>query len=280
MNRELLAKAFGDIDERIVAEAYRPATEAASGPPERIAPMKKKKMIAFALAAALILALGAGAYAASDVVSGPKAAERVALEQLEVWQKMGLISSEIHFDRPAAYIREEAALQGSDYWYGRLFPHCYEVRFSSDKYVCQLQVDTWSGSIVLATINAHPDETDEPVATGADGDSNVCLVYDNFDDIFPADLTVDGFCSLLTDYWGFSAYRLADTVDNYFPDDEKHWPSVDGSTLLKDIPKLNPTAYYLTVFFEGDQEGTPMYVELGNFPSYVSLTIGNHHSVG
>ena len=63
MNRELLAKAFGDIDEYIIAESYRPVTEAASSSPERIVHMKKKRIITLALAAALILALGVTAYA-------------------------------------------------------------------------------------------------------------------------------------------------------------------------------------------------------------------------
>lgn len=242
--------------------------------------IKARRIITFALAAALILVLGIGAYAAYDVVSGPKAAERVALEQLEVWQELGLISPEIRFESPAQYIKEQQARQGSDYWYGRLFPHCFVVRFSNDKYVCQLQVDTLTGKIVLATINAHPEETDEPVAVESRGDSKVFYVYDNFDDIFPADLTVDGFCSLLANYWGFSGYRIADTLDNYFPEYERRWDAIDGSTLLKDMPKTNPTEYYLTVFFEGDQEGAPMYIELGNFPDYVVMTIGNHHSIG
>ena len=242
--------------------------------------MKKKRIITLALAAALVLALGIGAYAAYDVVSGPKAAEQVALEQLAVWQELGLLSPNIRFEGPAAYIKEQPARQGSDYWYGRLFPHCFDVRFSNDKYVCQLQVDTLTGKIVLARINAHPDETDEPVVVESRGGSDVLRVCDNFDDIFPADQTVDSFCSLLSEYWGFSGYRLADTADNYFPDSERRLAPVDGSTLLKDMPKLNPTEYYLTVFFEGDQEGAPMYIELGNYPEYVEMTIGNHHSIG
>ncbi len=64
MNRELLSKALCEIDERYIAEAYRPVTEAASGSPGRIVHMSKKRIITFALAAALILALGAMAYAA------------------------------------------------------------------------------------------------------------------------------------------------------------------------------------------------------------------------
>ena len=64
MNRELLAKAFGDIDEQLIAQAYRPAPEDASSSSERVIHMKKKRIISLALAAALILALGAVAYAA------------------------------------------------------------------------------------------------------------------------------------------------------------------------------------------------------------------------
>ena len=63
MKRELLSKAFGNIDESYIVEAYRPVSGDAAGSPERIKPMKKKTMISFALAAALMLALGIAAYA-------------------------------------------------------------------------------------------------------------------------------------------------------------------------------------------------------------------------
>ena len=62
MKRELLIKAFGDIDENYIAEAYRPIPEDASGTSERIVHMNKKRFLTFALAAALILALGITAY--------------------------------------------------------------------------------------------------------------------------------------------------------------------------------------------------------------------------
>ena len=67
MKRELLSKAFGDIDERFIAEAYRPVPGNASGTSERIVHMKKKRIIAFALAAALTFALGITAYAAWNI---------------------------------------------------------------------------------------------------------------------------------------------------------------------------------------------------------------------
>ena len=63
MKRELLSQAFGDLDERFVLEACRPAPEDAALSPERIVHMNKKRMICFMLAAALLLALGITAYA-------------------------------------------------------------------------------------------------------------------------------------------------------------------------------------------------------------------------
>ena len=64
MNREYLSKALCEIDESFLAEAYRPVSEDTNDSPERIIHLKKKKIITFALAAALVIALGVGAYAA------------------------------------------------------------------------------------------------------------------------------------------------------------------------------------------------------------------------
>lgn len=63
MNREKAFQALNGLDDRYIAEAlrYRPGMEPAL--PERSISMKKKRLIALALAAALILALGGGAYA-------------------------------------------------------------------------------------------------------------------------------------------------------------------------------------------------------------------------
>jgi len=63
MNRELLSKAFGDIDESFIAQAYRPVPEDASGSSGRSIHMKKKRILTLALAAILLLSLGVAAYA-------------------------------------------------------------------------------------------------------------------------------------------------------------------------------------------------------------------------
>lgn len=67
MKRELLSKAFGDIDESFVLEAYSPVPKDAASASERIVHMKKKRMMTFALAAALVLALSITAYAVWNI---------------------------------------------------------------------------------------------------------------------------------------------------------------------------------------------------------------------
>ena len=67
MKRELLSKAFGDMDDSFVLDAYRPVPEGALNPSERIAHMNRKRIITFALAAALMLALGITAYAVWNI---------------------------------------------------------------------------------------------------------------------------------------------------------------------------------------------------------------------
>lgn len=107
---------------------------------------------------------------------------------------------------------------------------------------------------------------------------NTIYFYNNFDDIFPADMTVERFCTLLAEYWGFSGYTLGETVDEeYF--DEPVAP-VEASTLLLDLPADTAENYYLTVFFKGDQEGAPVYISLDQLPGYVMLSAGVTHAVG
>lgn len=250
---------------------------------------KSRRIITLALAAALILSFGVAAYAIGGAANSPKAAERVALEELEKWKAMGLLSPEVAADGEAVQIVEIQEHVGSEYWFGRLFPHSYDVRFyggEDNKYFSNLQVDTMTGQIKKATFEAKADEMDLPVReeTGTapvdpqrpDGETQpvTYYFYDNFDDIFPADMTVDRFCTLLAEYWGFSGYRLADTTDSFY---REHWSAVDGSSLLKDMPTGN---YYLTIYFEGDQEGAPMYLQLDQFPGRVCFVLGTGHLVG
>lgn len=70
MTREQLWDIIGNIDDRFIAEAAQYDPKQRSRSPERIGVMSKKRLITFALAAALILALGAAACAAGNVIFG------------------------------------------------------------------------------------------------------------------------------------------------------------------------------------------------------------------
>lgn len=74
MKREELSDVIGGIDETLILEASRYDSTLSDGSSERIVHMKKKRIIVFALAAALILALGAGAYATGLFGSKPEIA--------------------------------------------------------------------------------------------------------------------------------------------------------------------------------------------------------------
>lgn len=299
MNREDVFEAFGGIDDDYVAESARYAPGDADSAPGRIVHMNKKRWITFLIAAVLMLTLSVTAYAAHAAVATPKAAEKVALEQIEIWKKMGILSEKVHFDGKANDIREMEERDGGDAWFGRLFPHVYRVFFygyngdgdTRRKYGCSLSVDTMTGKIIAADIDADADDDeipvreekfeepiDDPTNPDAGTKTTTWYFYDNYDDIFPADMTVDHFCELLAEYWGFSGYTIADTDAEYFYN--QHFDAIDGSTLLKDINGDTRENYYLTVFFEGDQEGAPMYIQLHQFPGYVMLTVGTNHAVG
>lgn len=63
MRREQLSRVFGALEDRQIAEAFVFDPDRCGKSPERIVPMKKKRIISLAFVAALILALGATAYA-------------------------------------------------------------------------------------------------------------------------------------------------------------------------------------------------------------------------
>ena len=299
LNSEKILFALNDMDDAWLERGRARLGYRTEGERSRLT---KRRVLTFALAAALVLALGASAYAVKTAVASPEAAQKVALQEIEVWKEMGLIMPDISFEGDPNAIMEIEEKKGGDYWYGRLFNHSYDVRWYlgpvdwgdqtptelvQRKYGCNLRVDTLTGKITQAWIDARPEEGAEPVGSvtlGGDPDQpetaekRTLFFYDNFDDIFPADMTVDRFLTLLAGYWGFSGYRLADTVDETY--EEAPWSPVVADSLLKDMPRGNTDNYYLTVFFDGDQEGAPMYLQLTQFPGYVQLNFGTGHGVG
>lgn len=256
--------------------------------------MSRKHVLASVLAAVLILALSAEAFAAKDAVTSPQEAKKAALEQIKVWKDMGLLNPDVRFEGEPDAVVEIEESNGGERWFNRLFPHSYDVRWylrrgdrpdpepeSGKKYGCNLRVDARTGKLTMIDIDALADKDAIPVREEelpTDSEKpETWYFYDNYSDIFPADMTVDRFCALLAEYWGFSGYTLTGTNDAEYA---YRVDAIDGSTPLKELNEEQPPNYYLTVFFDGDQEGAPMYIQLHQFPGYVTLSVGTGHAVG
>ena len=97
--------------------------------------------------------------------------------------------------------------------------------------------------------------------------------YDNTDDLVSPELTVGELCAALAEYWGFEGYTLSGTENTDYGWDTEA-PAEDS--LVKDILD----GPYITVYFDGDQEGVPMYVELYTVSGATVMSIGTNHLVG
>ncbi len=93
MTQESLSLALNDLAERHIRDTLVFSPGSAQAFPERISHMKKKRILTFALAAALILLLGAAAYALSGIprsvgsYSMPQTAEYTSLSELSRVEK-------------------------------------------------------------------------------------------------------------------------------------------------------------------------------------------------
>ena len=255
---------------------------------KKTVPVRTKRLIAFAAAIVLMLSLGIAAYAAYNAISTPEAAEKVAREQIAQWRERGLLNPNVRFEGAADRIVEIEEEQGGTAWYGRLFPHSFDVRwyFGERKYGCNLNIDTLGGKIMYLDLFADADEDAEPtgeveLTVGPNGETKTFYYYENFDDLLPADQTVDGFCTALADYWGYGAYRLADKTDPVWTEDYAAcFAEVDGATRMLDVPWDRSGRCMLAVYFDGDADGAPMYIDLMQYPGYVGMDVGIRHPVG
>ena len=298
MKRSDLSKALDGIEEKYLEEAMLPVyqnIQNEKGEDEMNITFNfrrtRRKVITLAVAACLLLALGVGAYAAGSYISSPEAAEKVARREVEVWKELGLLSEELILGETAERITELEEETKDNYWFGRILPHRYMVFINSEENMCNFTVDTATGKLLSACVQAMAEDTDVPayekeVEVAVDYDeikkepvmeTQIWKFYENFDDIFPTDMTVDRYCTLLAEYWGFTGYTIGETSDAFY---NETWEAVSGDTLLTELPHSNLDNYYLTVFFDGDQRGAPMYIQLTQFPGSVNMLIGTGHAVG
>lgn len=196
--------------------------------------------------------------------------------ELKRMYDIGLISVELTLDGE----RTQALLTEKDYglysYSGRVMNSTRDFRNSGDKYYVSATLDNVTGKLMYVHIEAVAAEDAEPVPDkefNAEGLDEPLRYYENFVDIFDEDMTLDRFCELLSEYWGFAGYTIADTVDGR---PGFSIPAPDGGTLLTE---MNADSY-ATVYFDGDQEGVPMFIEVYDFPGRASITFGVGHSLG
>ena len=90
MKRETITRMLNGLDDRYIGEAAAFDPDAVQGGPERIVPMKKKRIITLALAAALLIALGVTAYAGGwfdrkqVVIVEPRSTKEPEAEEIEI----------------------------------------------------------------------------------------------------------------------------------------------------------------------------------------------------
>lgn len=237
---------------------------------------KRKLGRTLLLVAVLVSLLTATAYAANAYLTSPEQAIKVAERELLLWEELGIVEPQGAFlEDVRAYKMDEQDLGVS--FYHRVLRPRYDVHIARENGHVFCMVDTANGKIYHVSYTANADENDPVIGDGIEWDDGTAYVRDNVSDLIPEDLTLDGLCQKLCDYWGFSGYRIGGTNNADYHYEDVHY---DGDLPVRELWRQP----YATVYFEGDQEGVPMYIELDAFAypgrSSTGLLIGTNHGVG
>lgn len=157
----------------------------------------------------------------------------------------------------------------------RLLPSLYYVNCpTAEGNWVNIYVSVESGKALSCNVDIRPQDGDaqldkNPIDMGK-GDM---YYYDSFDRVMEEDMTLEEYCQLLNDYWGFGGYTISGTqYADYGYDTEP--PA--GDTLMKELMDKP----FVTLYFEGDQEDTPMFLEGNYFPEDTHFSFGFGHMVG
>ena len=230
-----------------------------------------------ALIAAIIFVLLTGsAYAVGLYVSSPEQAWKTAQREIQKMKDMGILSQEVQIGSEAKQIIERREETDPEFYFERLFKRRYDIRVYGDgKYAVNLYIDMETGKITYLSVSAKADENDEKVERAC-WNGEKAYYPANYDDIIPADMTVDKLCTLLGEYWGFTGYSLSGTKDGFY----RYDTDVPSGDML--VSELGDEPY-LTVYFDGDQSGVPMYIDLYGFigdGGGVYVNLGTNHGIG
>ena len=229
------------------------------------------------IAAVIASLLSLPAYALTEyLLNSPEQAQKQALEEVDRLNELGIIQVNLEPDQEATKIfKTQGQELGLDFFHRIIYPN-YHVQLFDGKYKFVTQLDMASGKLQFISITAKADEEDrvyQEENSLPDGSSQTLTRYDNTDDLVSPELTVGELCAALAEYWGFEGYTLSGTENTDYGWDTEA-PAEDS--LVKNILD----GPYITVYFDGDQEGVPMYVELYTVSGATVMSIGTNHLVG
>ncbi len=229
------------------------------------------------IAAVIASLLSLPAYALTEyLLNSPEQAQKQALEEVDRLNELGIIQVNLEPDQEATKIfKTQGQELGLDFFHRIIYPN-YHVQLFDGKYKFVTQLDMASGKLQFISITAKADEEDrvyQEENSLPDGSSQTLTRYDNTDDLVSPELTVGELCAALAEYWGFEGYTLSGTENTDYGWDTEA-PAEDS--LVKDILD----GPYITVYFDGDQEGVPMYMELYTVSGATVMSIGTNHLVG
>ncbi len=279
MREERLMDAINDIRDEYVESAgnFLGQIEPESGAAKT--GQRRRGWVKIVLIAAVIASLlSLPAYALTEyLLNSPEQALKQALEEIERLNQLGIIQAEPGPDMEEVKVfKTQGQELGLDFFHRIIYPN-YHVQLFDGKYKFVTQLDMATGKLQFISINAKADKDEEPVYQEEyslpDGSTKTTAKYDNTDDLVSPELTVGQLCRALAEYWGFEGYTLSGTENKDYNWDVEA-PAEDS--LVSDICD----GPYITVYFEGDQEGVPMYIEIYRVSGATVMSIGTNHLVG
>lgn len=201
------------------------------------------------------------------------AAAQAALDEL---YELGLLSTHHRLDpEEISYIGTSGPDVKATSFNDRLLPSHYYVNCgTAEGNWVAIYVSIDSGKALACSVDIRPQEGDpqlekEPIDMG-NGDM---YYYDSFARVMREDMTLEEYCTLLNDYWGFDGYTISGTQ---YADYGYDTQPPAGDTLVKDVMGQP----FVTLYFEGDQENMPMFLEGCNSPEDIHFSFGFGHMVG
>lgn len=278
MREEKIMDAMNDIRDEYVESAGKFMGQLEPESREKKPGRRRRGWVKIVLIAAVIASLlSLPAYALTEyLLNSPEQALKQALAEIDRLNELGIIQAKVEPDAEVTRIDKlpEAEL-GESYFHRILYPR-YQVGISGEKYTFITQLNMATGKFQFISIIARADEGDEPISYSeivTDKGLELVPYYNNTDDLVSPELTVGELCSALAEYWGFEGYTLSGTENKDYNWDVEA-PSEDS--LVSDICD----GPYITVYFQGDQEGVPMYIEIYRVVGSTTMSIGTNHMVG